>query len=59
LFFLIVPKKQTATPKFFGIAIFVIFENKYSYENACPSPDGRENPFLPGFGKKDWNDSRN
>jgi hypothetical protein len=24
-----------------------------SYENECPSPDGRENPFVPGFGTKD------
>jgi len=24
-----------------------------SYENGFPSPDGRENPFVPGFGTKD------
>jgi hypothetical protein len=23
-----------------------------------PSPDRRENPFVPVFGAKDWNDSR-
>jgi hypothetical protein len=31
---------------------------KISFENDCPSPDGRENPFVPGFGTKDWKDSR-
>jgi hypothetical protein len=24
-----------------------------------PSPDRSENPFVPAFGTKDWNDSRN
>jgi hypothetical protein len=32
--------------------------NKFSFETGCPSPDGRENPFVPGFGTKDWKDSR-
>ena len=26
-----------------------------SYENLCPSPDRRGNPFVPAFGTKDWN----
>jgi hypothetical protein len=52
------PKNKLQSPKFSGIAAFCILENKSSYENGCPSPDGRENPCLPGFGKQDWNDSR-
>ncbi|KAF2329591.1 hypothetical protein [Flavobacterium ginsenosidimutans] len=28
---------------------------KYSYEYECPSPDRSGNPFVPGFGTKDWN----
>ncbi len=43
-------KKQTATPKIYGIAVCMIFENKYSYENGCLSADGRENPCEPVFG---------
>lgn len=30
----------------------------YSFENQFFSPDRRGNPFMPGFGIKDWNDSR-
>ena len=29
---------------------------KHSYENDCPSPDRRGNPFVPVFGTKDWNE---
>jgi hypothetical protein len=29
-----------------------------SYGNSSPSPDGRENPFVPGFGTKDWKEQR-
>ena len=29
-----------------------------SFENECPSPDGRENPFVPGFGTKDLEGQR-
>jgi len=28
------------------------------YENKSPSPDGRENPFVPGFGIKDWKEQQ-
>ncbi len=31
---------------------------RFSFENECPSPDGRENPFVVGFTTKDWKDSR-
>jgi hypothetical protein len=31
------------------------YENdESSFENSSPSPDGRENPFVPGFGTKDY-----
>jgi hypothetical protein len=32
--------------------------DKPSYGKECLSPDGRENPFVPGFDTKDWKDSR-
>jgi hypothetical protein len=32
---------------------FFKFKTETSYETDCPSPDGRENPFVPGFGTKD------
>ena len=34
------------------------FNLKTTFENESPSPDGRENPFVPGFGTKDLEGQR-
>jgi hypothetical protein len=33
-------------------------QTKTSHKTQFPSPDGRENPFVPGFGTKDWKEQR-
>jgi len=41
---------------FFWGGFFLLLTN-VSFVNYCPSPDGRENPFVVGFTTKDWKDS--
>jgi hypothetical protein len=53
--------QQVKTPDFlFGKSNCFIFKyimenRKHNYENQNPSPDRSGNPFVPGFGTKDWN----
>jgi hypothetical protein len=38
--------------------LIILLSLKTSFENYCPSPDGRENPLGPGFGPKDWKEQQ-
>ncbi|HKO80832.1 MAG TPA: hypothetical protein VJU78_10565, partial [Chitinophagaceae bacterium] len=50
-------KTPTQKVSFFSIFFLLLYISSTSFENNSPSPDGRENPFVPGFGTKDWKDS--
>jgi hypothetical protein len=38
--------------------LLYLYQKNVSFENGSPSPDGSGNPFVPGFGTKDWNVQR-
>jgi hypothetical protein len=51
-------RKDTKAQRFLFWSLSFCFMPHFSFENLYPSPGSSGNPFVPGFGTKDWSGER-